>query len=146
MGFERGMGRRRRRRRTIVEGSGKVVMERERLTERPMREEKDPIPTFSCRQHGFVGCRNSDTLKKYTNFQFNRPNFSSISSTTRQLECQNVTTYTFPLTLIFPALQFSPDFPLSICILCLLFWVFASLSSFSPNFFRPHQRFCPKIH
>lgn len=40
MGFERGMGRRRRRRRTIVEGSGKVVMERERLTERPMREEK----------------------------------------------------------------------------------------------------------
>lgn len=26
MGFERGMGRRRRRRRTIVEGSGKVVM------------------------------------------------------------------------------------------------------------------------
>ncbi|CAK9326550.1 unnamed protein product [Citrullus colocynthis] len=35
--------------------------------------EKDPIPTFSCRQHGFVGCRNSDTLKKYTNFQFNRP-------------------------------------------------------------------------
>lgn len=40
MGFERGMGRRRRRRRTIVEGSGKVVMERDTI----LPQKSDPIP------------------------------------------------------------------------------------------------------